>query len=117
MSTTSSVAAGSEADRALKNRHRAMWALGNYPAVVEQIIAGLGPILVEACGVEAGDRVLDVAAGTGNAAIPAALAGATVTASDLTPELLEVGRYGGTRSMSAARSATGSPVCRCAGSS
>jgi SAM-dependent methyltransferase len=36
--------------------------------------------------------VLDVAAGSGNAAIPAALAGASVVASDLTPELLEVGR-------------------------
>ena len=37
-------------------------------------------------------RVLDVAAGTGNASIPAAQAGAEVTASDLTPELLEAGR-------------------------
>ncbi|HXR60777.1 MAG TPA: methyltransferase domain-containing protein, partial [Solirubrobacterales bacterium] len=44
------------------------------------------------CGVEAGDRVLDVAAGTGNAAIPAAAAGADVVASDLTPELFEAGR-------------------------
>jgi SAM-dependent methyltransferase len=42
--------------------------------------------------VRAGDRVLDVAAGTGNAAIPAALTGADVVASDLTPELLAVGR-------------------------
>jgi SAM-dependent methyltransferase len=37
-------------------------------------------------------RVLDVAAGTGNASIPAAQAGAAVTASDLTPELLDAGR-------------------------
>jgi ubiquinone/menaquinone biosynthesis C-methylase UbiE len=37
-------------------------------------------------------RVLDVAAGTGNASIPAAERGAKVTASDLTPELLEAGR-------------------------
>ena len=37
-------------------------------------------------------KVLDVAAGTGNASIPAAQAGADVTASDLTPELLEAGR-------------------------
>jgi SAM-dependent methyltransferase len=37
-------------------------------------------------------RVLDVAAGTGNASIPAAEAGAEVTASDLTPELLDAGR-------------------------
>jgi 2-polyprenyl-3-methyl-5-hydroxy-6-metoxy-1,4-benzoquinol methylase len=38
------------------------------------------------------DRVLDVAAGSGNAAIPAARAGGSVVASDLTPELLEAGR-------------------------
>jgi ubiquinone/menaquinone biosynthesis C-methylase UbiE len=42
--------------------------------------------------VQPGNRVLDVAAGSGNAAIPAALAGAQVVASDLTPELLETGR-------------------------
>jgi ubiquinone/menaquinone biosynthesis C-methylase UbiE len=81
-----------EADRALKTRHRAMWALGNYSAVAHEIIPSLGPILVDAIGVRPGDRVLDVAAGTGNAAIPAAQRGATVLATDLTPELLEVGR-------------------------
>jgi ubiquinone/menaquinone biosynthesis C-methylase UbiE len=48
--------------------------------------------LVRACGIRTGDRVLDVAAGSGNAAIPAAVAGAIVTASDLTPELFEAGR-------------------------
>lgn len=79
-------------DEALKARHRAMWALGDYPAVATEVIAELGPILVAACGTSPGDRVLDVAAGSGNAAVPAALAGARVTASDLTPELLEVGR-------------------------
>jgi SAM-dependent methyltransferase len=81
-----------EADRALKAKHRAMWALGDYPAVVTDIVAPLGPILVEAARVQSGDRVLDVAAGTGSAAIPAALKGAQVVASDLTPELLDTGR-------------------------
>jgi SAM-dependent methyltransferase len=81
-----------DAATALKAKHRAMWALGDYPAVATDVIPELGPILVEASGVRAGQRVLDVAAGTGNAAIPAALAGATVIASDLTPELLETGR-------------------------
>ena len=80
------------ADEALKARHRAMWAMGDYPAVAHEIIPTLGPILVEASGIRPGDRVLDVAAGSGNAALPAAEAGATVIASDLTPELLEVGR-------------------------
>jgi hypothetical protein len=39
-----------ETDRALKSKHRAMWALGDYPAVATQIIPDLGLILVEACG-------------------------------------------------------------------
>ena len=81
-----------EADRALKTKHRAMWASGNYPAVVTDAVGPLGPILVDAAGIKAGDLVLDVAAGSGNAAIPAARAGARVIASDLTPELLEIGK-------------------------
>ncbi|MFJ5549178.1 class I SAM-dependent methyltransferase [Streptomyces sp. NPDC093225] len=81
-----------QADQALKAKHRAMWALGDYPAVVTEVVAELGPELVRGCGVQDGDRVLDVAAGSGNAAIPAALLGADVVASDLTPELLDVGR-------------------------
>ena len=76
----------------LKARHRAMWASGDYPRVAREMIAPLGPRLVEACEVEPGDRVLDVAAGSGNAAIPAALRGAEVTAADLTPELFRAGR-------------------------
>jgi ubiquinone/menaquinone biosynthesis C-methylase UbiE len=81
-----------EADRVLKTKHRKMWALGDYPAVAAELVEELGPVLVRACGVSSGERVLDVAAGTGNAAIPAALAGADVVASDLTPELLKAGR-------------------------
>ena len=80
------------ADQALKARHRAVWALGDYPAVAFDVIPELGPELVAAAGVRAGDRVLDVAAGTGNAAVPAALTGASVVASDLTPELFVAGR-------------------------
>ena len=76
----------------VKAKHRAMWALGDYPAVATDVIPSLGPTLVEACGITAGDRVLDVAAGSGNAALPAARTGATVVASDLTPELLDQGR-------------------------
>ncbi len=79
-------------DSELKARHRAMWASGDYPSMVETFLLPLGPRLVEACGIEAGMSVLDVAAGTGNASIPAAERGARVTASDLTPELLEAGR-------------------------
>jgi len=81
-----------DAARALKAKHRAMWAFGDYPAVAADLVSSLGPILVGACQVRPGDRVLDVAAGTGNAAIPAAEAGASVVASDLTPELLGAGQ-------------------------
>ena len=82
----------SDADRALKARHRAMWALGDYPAVAFDVIPDLGPVLVKTAGVRRDDRVLDIAAGTGNAAVPAARLGAHVTASDLTPELFVAGR-------------------------
>ena len=79
-------------DAELKARHRAMWASGDYPSMVETFLLPLGPRLVDACGIRPGTLVLDVAAGTGNASIPAAERGANVTASDLTPELLEAGR-------------------------
>lgn len=69
-----------------------MWGLGNYPVVAAEVVQELGPTLVRACGVEAGQRVLDVAAGSGNAALPAAAVGATVIARDLTPELFARGR-------------------------
>src|SRR4051794_28189862 len=79
-------------DHDLKARHRTMWASGDYPAMVETFLLPLGPRLVEACGIGPGMTVLDVAAGTGNASLPAARTGAEVTASDLTPKLLEAGR-------------------------
>ncbi len=82
----------SDADVALKTKHRAMWASGDYAAVAREVIPTLGAELVAACGLQPGDRVLDVAAGSGNAAIPAALTGASVVASDLTPELFDAGR-------------------------
>ncbi len=79
-------------DTDLKARHRTMWGLGDYPSVADEVIPELGRVLVEATGVAAGDRVLDVAAGNGNASFPAARAGAEVVASDLSPVLLEAGR-------------------------
>ncbi|WP_173921548.1 class I SAM-dependent methyltransferase [Agromyces sp. Marseille-P2726] len=81
-----------DADRALKTKHRAMWASGDYPTLASDLIWQLGPRVVAAADVRPGDRVLDVAAGSGNAAIPAALRGAMVVASDLAPELFDVGR-------------------------
>jgi SAM-dependent methyltransferase len=86
------VAEKAKANSELKARHRSMWASGDYPSMVETFLLPLGPRLVEACEIGPGKRVLDVAAGTGNAAIPAAAAGASVVASDLTPELFDAGR-------------------------
>jgi len=91
----------------LKARHRTMWGLGNYARVSDELIPDLGGVLVEACEIGPGDRVLDIAAGTGNAAIPAALAGGNVTASDLTPELLEIGQLRAARIASDSASAEG----------
>jgi len=79
------------AQSAVKRKHRAMWAFGNYDVVATEVVGGLGPVLVAAAGIGPGQRVLDVAAGSGNASIPAAETGAAVTASDLTPELLDIG--------------------------
>ena len=79
-------------DSELKARHRAMWGSGDYPLMVDTFLLPVGERLVDACGIGPGMRVLDVAAGTGNASLPAARRGATVTASDLTPSLLETGR-------------------------
>jgi ubiquinone/menaquinone biosynthesis C-methylase UbiE len=70
---------------------RAAWALGDYHRFAKETVWGLGKILVRACGICQGQRVLDVAAGTGNTAIRAAEAGAQVVACDLTPENFEAG--------------------------
>jgi ubiquinone/menaquinone biosynthesis C-methylase UbiE len=81
-------------DQALTAAHRAMWAMGDYDRFARATVWELGPVLVEACGVTRGQRVLDVAAGTGNVAIRAAKTGALVVASDLTPEHFGAGRRG-----------------------
>jgi ubiquinone/menaquinone biosynthesis C-methylase UbiE len=69
-----------------------VWALGDFDQIMRATTAQVGALLVEACGVHAGQRLLDVGAGTGNVALPAARAGAAVVASDITPELMAVGR-------------------------
>jgi ubiquinone/menaquinone biosynthesis C-methylase UbiE len=93
MTTTSTVPiTTTPQDHALKAKHAAMWASGSYPTVVDDIVGPLGGILVDTVDVQKGQRVLDVAAGTGTSALPSARSGAEVTATDLTPELLDVGR-------------------------
>ncbi len=68
-----------------------MWALGDYAAVAVPFQPA-ADALVRGVGIVAGQDVLDVATGTGNAAIAAARAGAKVTGLDLTPELFEDAR-------------------------
>src|SRR3954451_16776643 len=80
------------ADQELKQKHKAMWGSGDYPVMVDTFLLPLGPRLVRACGIGPGMRVLDVAARTGNAALPAPRAGARGIASDLPPRLLEDGQ-------------------------
>jgi len=77
----------------LKLAHRRLWASGDYHSVVERMISDVPPRhLLDRVKIEPGMKVLDVAAGTGNAAIRAAQRGAEVTALDLVPELLDRGR-------------------------
>jgi ubiquinone/menaquinone biosynthesis C-methylase UbiE len=75
----------------MKDRARQLWALGDYPRIAE-VILGASRSLVDACAISAGQEVLDVAAGTGNLALLAAEEGADVTASDLAPAQVELGR-------------------------
>jgi ubiquinone/menaquinone biosynthesis C-methylase UbiE len=70
---------------------RSMWALGDYNRFTAELDSQLGRDLVEACEIGAGQRVLDVAAGSGNVAIRAAEAGADVVASDITVENMKAG--------------------------
>jgi ubiquinone/menaquinone biosynthesis C-methylase UbiE len=73
---------------ALKARQHATWAAGDY-AVVGTTLQIVGERLAEAIDLRAGERVLDVAAGNGNASLAAARRFADVTATDYVPALLE----------------------------
>lgn len=64
----------------IKHRGRASWAAGDFPAIAKMQLWTVGPVVVDAAGVGPGDDVLDVACGTGNAAIRAAERGARVVA-------------------------------------
>jgi SAM-dependent methyltransferase len=73
---------------AIKARQRETWASGDY-AVIGTTLQIVGESLCEAVDVQAGDRVLDVAAGNGNASLAAARRGADVTAADYVTSLLD----------------------------
>src|SRR6266568_355798 len=76
----------------LKQRTRATWAAGDFPAIAKRQLWEVGERLVRRVGIGSREDVLDVACGTGNAAIRAAEAGGDVVGVDLTPELFEAGR-------------------------
>jgi SAM-dependent methyltransferase len=76
---------------AVKHNQQQAWASGDYAAVAARI-QSIAEQLVDAADLEAGSRVLDVATGSGNAAIAAARSGGTVTGVDYVPSLLERAR-------------------------
>jgi SAM-dependent methyltransferase len=73
-----------------KTTQRGIWNNGEY-SDLSPYIADVGELVVARAGITRGMRVLDVACGTGNAARPAARAGAAVVGLDLTPKLLAAG--------------------------
>lgn len=74
-----------------KDRQRAVWGAGDWPEIAKTI-QDVSDQVVERAGIAAGHDVLDVATGSGNAAIRAAERGATVTGLDLVPENVEAAR-------------------------
>jgi len=75
---------------ALKTRQQAAWASGDY-AVVGTTLQIVGEGLAEACDLRWDERVLDVAAGNGNATLAAARRGCTVVSTDYVADLLDKG--------------------------
>jgi ubiquinone/menaquinone biosynthesis C-methylase UbiE len=80
----------------LKQKHRATWASGEYDHIARGIRT-VADHVVRSARISAGERVLDVACGTGNTALMARARNAAVTGLDLTPELLEVAKTRATR--------------------
>lgn len=75
----------------IKEGQKLMWSTGDYPDIA-RTIEEVAEVVVERVGAGPGEDLLDVATGSGNVAIPAALAGASVTGLDLTPQLLQAAR-------------------------
>ncbi|MBI5104094.1 MAG: class I SAM-dependent methyltransferase [Solirubrobacterales bacterium] len=76
---------------AVKTRQQAMWASGDYSAVAATIHV-IAERLADHADLVAGTKVLDVATGSGNAALAAARYGCEVTGIDYVPALLERAR-------------------------
>jgi SAM-dependent methyltransferase len=91
MSTANSISSPAIDLAVLKARQQAAWSAGNY-AVVGTTLQIVGENLCEALDLHAGSRVLDVAAGNGNATLAAARRWCDVTSTDYVGSLLESGR-------------------------
>ena len=90
-STRAPAAATANVDfNAIKQRQQATWASGDF-AIIGTTLQIVGELLAEAVDVCAGEEVLDVAAGNGNATLAAARRFARVTSTDYVPHLLEKG--------------------------
>ena len=76
---------------ALKTKQQAAWSSGDY-AIIGTTLQGVGESLCEALDIRAGQRVLDVAAGNGNATLAAARRWCDVVSTDYVPSLLERGK-------------------------
>lgn len=76
---------------ALKTKLKATWSAGDFGQIARSYEPGAAEFIAR-LGVQAGEKVLDVACGTGNTAIPAARAGAVVTGVDIAPNLIEYAR-------------------------
>lgn len=76
----------------LKVAHRAIWDSGDYAAVARELVLEVAEAAVAAAEPQPDEEILDVATGSGNAAIPAAQSGARVTGLDIAPSLLEAAR-------------------------
>jgi SAM-dependent methyltransferase len=76
---------------AIKARQQTVWSAGDY-AVIGTRLQIVGETLCEAADLRAGQSVIDVAAGNGNATLAAARRGCDVVSTDYVPELLERGR-------------------------
>jgi ubiquinone/menaquinone biosynthesis C-methylase UbiE len=72
-----------------------MWASGDYPSMASSWLVPLGPRLVDACGIGAGMRVLDIGTGAGDVALDAARLvgpGGSVVGVDANPQLIALAR-------------------------
>jgi ubiquinone/menaquinone biosynthesis C-methylase UbiE len=88
---SSNSVAPSEGTPSVKARQQAMWASGDF-AVIGTTLQIVGELLCEGVDLRSGERVLDVAAGNGNATLAAARRFASVTSTDYVPALLDRGR-------------------------